>query len=194
MWVNYQRLTLKSKIFKIGHVKGLRSTHFQWNFSCLFFERANFSGFWGPALVRFQIFCKIINFLCILKVLSSFWFPKSIPDNLSASTMQWQWEICKFSGSFFSCLKLEAKKTKVTTNWNCIRLQFCDPLNWIVNFEQPEKLAKKVPRLRSVYFIRLHILWTLIDQIWKIRIKNQSVTKEPSPSCPSIMDTNHYVK
>ena len=150
--------------------RAFRSTHFQWNFSCLFFERANFSGFWGPALVRFQIFCKIINFLCILKVLSSFWFPKSIPDNLSASTMQWQWEICEFSGSFFFFLEAWSQKTKVTLNWNCIRLQFCDPLNWIVNFEQPEKLAKKVTRLRSVYPFRLYILWTLSRSV----LKNQN--------------------
>ena len=73
-----------------------------------------------------------------------------------AVTMRNMW----FSGSFFSFLKLEAKKAKVTLNWNCIRSQFCDPLNWIVNFEQPEKLAKKVAKLRSVYPIRLHILWT----------------------------------
>ena len=107
---------------------------------------------------RMEIF--MLDFWRSLKLLPSFCFPKSIPDNLSASTMQWQWEICKFSGSFFHFLKLEAKKTKVTLNWNCIRLQFCDPLNWIVNFEQPEKLAKKVVRLRSVCPIRLHILWT----------------------------------
>ena len=113
-------------------------------------------------LVSFEKFVKsLISCKYKFKNLPSFCFPKSILDNLSASTMQWQWEICDFRVVFFSFLKLEAKKTKVTLNWNCIRLQFCDPLNWIVNFEQPEKLAKKVARLRSVYPIRLHILWTL---------------------------------
>ena len=131
----------------------------EWNFSCLIFEGANVSGFWGPTLVLFRKFCKIINILCILSstkfLLSKVntWQPVCI---YYAVTMRNMW----FSGSFFSFLKLEAKKTKVTLNWNCIRLRFCDPLNWIVNFEQPEKLAKKLARLRSVYPIRLHILWT----------------------------------
>ena len=141
-------------------MKGLRSrvieicTHFQMKngtFHAWFLKELMFQASEALHLFGFENFVKsltsYVGILSSTKFLLSkvnTWQPVCI---YYAVTMRNMW----FSGSFFSFLKLEAKKAKVTLNWNCIRLRFCDPLNWIVNFEQPEKLAKKLARLRSVY-------------------------------------------